>query len=599
MAIKPINLQARGSSPPRFLSIFLFLLLHKVVFCASESCPPGEITISGRCTPCPPGTYRYIATGAASRFGYSCRPCRKGTFNPNSGAVAAELCRPCYPGSATNTIGSTECTPCPPGTVANRGATQCLACGPGLFYSEYDYVDERNPSKCKPCPKNFYSSGAANLKCEQCPEGFTTESGATSASECVLCPAGTETYLGSKGCSGCGSGKFKPTAAPGRCMRCPPDMFAPRRTKNTRCRTCPVGFRRKDSDECSPCPDGLTTASRGARFCRKLDFPCPSSMFENKNGDCEKCAAGYRLNRAKRICQKCPLGSVGKGGLEEKCTTCPTGQSPDTSGRACRCPDGYFPNEEGICKMCPPGTFKNVRIVFLPFSAKCDKCDLGTFSDSFGTVNCKPCPIGTVADKRGATRCKKCPKGMMPNIGESFADEEATHCVDLKTGCLPGYDRDRYCMRVACTTETKPEDIGRKCVLCEAGEKVRGNRCVLCGGERLISPGGTVTNCTRCPNGMFRSFTETSVKCNCLRGGFGMEDGECKPCGKGTFSAGGGVCKPCPPGSFSATKKAFGCRICPFGKVAETEGAEMCVLCPAGKRPNTFKGATSCVSETS
>ena len=132
------------------------------------------------------------------------------------------------------------------------------------------YIREDNPSVRQPCRKNYYSTRVANLDCEQCPIGYTTPGkGAVSADACVLCPAGMETFPGGKGCDKCQFGEFKPTAAPGFCLRCPPG-FSNKEGRKVKCTSCPVGFFERFS-QCTRCTDGMTTAKRGATECRRLD----------------------------------------------------------------------------------------------------------------------------------------------------------------------------------------------------------------------------------------------------------------------------------------------------------------------------------------
>ena len=596
---------ASQTLPSRFFFPVLLSLsiLLPIVFSSTTSCSRGKIFESGSCKPCPPGTYQPFESSIP--YPNRCEKCPAGTFNPHFGAVAVALCRPCYPGTATNTPGSTSCTPCPSGTVGKRGAKQCLACGPGSQYSDFNYKKQDNPSVCERCRKNYFSTGVANLECKQCPIGFTTpDEGAVSSDACMLCPAGKDTRPGGKGCEKCSSGKFKPTSAPGSCLSCPPG-FISKLGRNLKCRSCKVGYFNHIIN-CLPCDEGFTTAKRGATRCRKLDYPCEPGTFENSRGDCERCEFGYRVNKITRVCEKCPENMISPGGTRTECTPCPKGQIDDGERIACRCPvDGEIANVDGVCVKCPAGTYMNIDQVGYESPTKCRKCPPGTFSEK-GSGNCTPCPPGTVS-KLASTRCRRCPEGMMPNIATSLG-EEAVRCVSVRTGCPLGWKRQEpysrspidRCRRVICTVGTKPEDIGRKCVTCKEGERLddSGKRCKRCN-SRSISLGGFATSCTPCPDGKFRTFSSPPT-CNCRQLGYGMRGGMCKPCLPGTYSdLGAELCRKCPPGTYSDSKKTDSCYDCDFGTIAATEGATSCKPCPPGMKPNQVIAATRCVPTSS
>ena len=423
-----------------------------------------------------------------------------------------------------------------------------------------------------------------------------------SSDACVLCPAGTETFPGRTGCSSCGWDRFKPTAAPGMCIDCAPGFIA-KGNRNLQCKSCAVGFVTRFG-KCERCPEGLTTAKRGATYCRRLDYHCPPGMFENHRGDCEKCEVGYKVNKKKSKCEKCPSNMTSPGGAEEECTACSGGQIAK-EGSFCRCPDGLVPNVDGVCVKCPAGTYTNIGDDENSLSrTECEKCDPGFFSEE-GSGTCLACPPGTVADKEGSAFCKTCPNGMMANIPLFELEDEGIGCVDVRTGCPFGYKREEVgytegplysCTRVICKVGTKPEDIGRKCVPCDEGERLndRGNRCRRCGGKSF-SLGGIVTSCMPCPDGKFQTYVRPSM-CDCKKTGFGMRKGRCEACLSGTYSGyNEELCRKCLPGTFADKKKSQRCTNCPFGTIAAKKGATICETCPSGTRPNQFIAATGCI----
>jgi hypothetical protein len=61
------------------------------------------------------------------------------------------------------------------------------------------------------------------------------------------------------------------------------------------------------------------------------------------------------------------------------------------------------------CSLCPPGSFAD------KYGTKCELCDLGTYSMSWGSRQCKHCIEGTYASRPGSTSCKLCPDTLTTN----------------------------------------------------------------------------------------------------------------------------------------------------------------------------------------
>lgn len=584
------------------LSIFLLAIFVTSAHSQSRKCPAGQFFSldAGQCQQCPPGTFR------ANRFfepETRCNPCRRGTFNPNFGLVSGDVCRLCYEDTFTNDTASALCQPCPKGQVANRGATQCLTCGPGFAASKERFVlKSRNPSKCIPCPRGTYSDARNNRICKPCPEFMTSRKQATSLSDCKFCPPGKTAFSGSRGCFPCSIGSFKP-GRKGTCENCPRG-FISTKEGSTSCKPCPRGTKPNGfrQSKCVPCPDGSTTMERGAPFCRKIGLPCRTGFFETKSGDCNTCPQGYRYNQEEVTCEKCPADSVSRGRLQKNCRKCPSGQRSSFDGLECICQEGEQFAEDGTCEKCPKGTFLNNN--YIGFGG-CIKCQMGFFADKRGSLNCKPCPRGTAASEEGSIRCEKCGPAMMPNVPLFDPEEEAHGCVSNTTGCPIGWVRQEVgatrgpifgCRRISCRVGTPEEDIGKTCLPCEPGQVLneKGTSCRNCPGDE-VSEGGIITECKKCPNGLLRDFNDGS-KCTCLRFGWGIQDGICKPCAKGSFSLGeSGVCTKCEPGSFVDKVRQGTCMKCERNTVSEKSGARRCRKCPEGSVSNRNRGGTECV----
>jgi len=195
------------------------------------------------------------------------------------------------------------------------------------------------------------------------------------------------------------------------------------------CTPCPPGTRgRRFSNVCSPCLPGFNTFSSGQRECRKVGAPCPSNLFETRDGDCTFCSFGFFLNVTSLTCQTCPPGTISPGGMVRRCRMCPPDQEPNIDRNMCLCNGGMAFDEDGKCQKCPAGTFTNNN-----FSVRC-------------------------------------PEGLMPNIPRFGEREEANGCVLPTTGCPPGYVRQDVglsrgpifgCRRIACRVGT-PEAMSTR-----------------------------------------------------------------------------------------------------------------------------------------
>lgn len=567
------------------LFFFFFSAVLQAILAADSPCLAGQISIGAKCVDCPPGTYRQL------RGMNVCRPCSRGRYNPLSGIGSSTLCRRCPAGTFASKLGSSACLPCPKGTVSNAGATRCVACGSGSYLLF---------NRCRECDAGTYTSRSDTVEfCDKCPTGSSPE-GAKSVAECKPCPRGTRPTVG--GCSPCGRGAFTLGDV---CMSCPPGSFSA--FKATECTLCPQGkiTNRIFQENCRPCPPGFTTNGPGASQCKPIGVSkCPKGSFKKRNGDCETCMEGYFRDLKTRTCKKCPPGSVSKGGLRTKCDRCPPGQTTMLfDGLNCFCPQGLFRSKKGTCEKCPPGTGGNFANV--PGKSGCIECEPGTFTDKPGSTKCKPCPVGTISGER-ARKCTPCPQGTTSRPTEDPGLSGGAECINLRSGCPLGTSRVSStgvrggpgCKRVPCQLDTPREDIGITCSPCRPGEYLKNGKCVSCRDDE-VSAGGIITACTKCQNGLVRSFFDPS-KCACDGdggAGKGIQGGVCKECPPGMFSTENfSECRPCPPGSFARRTGNTRCRLCPADTFAGTSGSAACQKCSEGSVPTRRTGAKSCVS---
>lgn len=441
------------------LFIFSFLL----VFLLPPSllalpCTGGQIRIGSICRDCPPGTY-----GEGFKGTYECQKCPPGTFNPLFGARDVQVCRPCPEDTFNPKEGGTSCTPCPPGLRSLSGAANCKACGPGTRL----YRSFMGQMRCKECIRGTYSNGTANVRCELCPVFLTSKRGADSFDKCVSCPAGRQ----GESCFQCADATFKPSID-GRCEKCPPGHTGARGAK--RCVKCPENHflrkprrelgARRNSDMCTPCPEGLF-AARGSSVCRKKGQNCPGGSFEVSNGACRRCRYGSFFKPETKTCEKCPKGTVSKGGTRTRCIKCEDGKVPDFDQMQCLCKIGFFGNSEGQCEPCPAGTQYNYAAEEYPNPfIPCIPCQPGFFSNKPKSKRCEECPPGTVSDRPGSSSCKRCPEGFVPN----FSIWPSDSCIRLESGCPEGQFNDGLwgvCVEL-CDPESPNRDVGLPCLKC-------------------------------------------------------------------------------------------------------------------------------------
>jgi hypothetical protein len=122
----------------------------------------------------------------------------EGTTNYDDAGVVCSYdmgsCTTCGAGQYSDVLGS-PCKTCPPGygtidstsSEAHDSMDDCMACGPGLMASN---------GICVLCMDGFYSTGAANSNCLQCPTGSITSGNSSTnfdhISKCVSCVPGTK-----------------------------------------------------------------------------------------------------------------------------------------------------------------------------------------------------------------------------------------------------------------------------------------------------------------------------------------------------------------------------------------------------------------------
>ena len=86
----------------------------------------------------------------------------------------------CQPGTYYNGICTTKCNICPVGTSSGTGATECTPCTAGTY-------NDIPGDTCKTCADGYFSDVGAT-ECTQCPAGFMADTGAKSWNDCYMNP---------------------------------------------------------------------------------------------------------------------------------------------------------------------------------------------------------------------------------------------------------------------------------------------------------------------------------------------------------------------------------------------------------------------------
>lgn len=576
--------------------LFILVLVFRINAQRSDRCGAGRVEKNGKCEDCPAGTYREFPLSSSDNVTEfdECTACPPGRFSPTAGAMTSLACQTCLQGTYASNPGSVSCTICPTGTGSAEEATVCSRCSPGSM------PKFEEPGTCEKCPPGFYNDEPTK-PCKECPMLLSSDEGAASVQECrprrpgdpyYTCPRNTFREKGAKECVECPFGTFTRDSGA---------------TSQAQCKKCPKGtYRglRKDfgaMDHCWKCASGRETRAPGAMYCRiSGKAKCPTTMFENNAGDCQRCQRGFIFVPSKRICVRCPQGTVSRGGFQLTCTKCHNGMLPEpTYRRWCSCPRATYFDGSG-CTSCPPGSYMSIS--FHRFR-ECNLCERGFYQDERGAFRCKQCPFPLITSKTGMTSCENCPKGTIPHPTRGYGTVPADSCVSGKTLCPLGYERVpeqlgyRTCVPKYCSLDTPSSDYGVKCVLCDRGFELRAGTCHECfPSDTTVSRGGINGTCTTCPGELMRDENDAS-KCACVRGK-GYIDGKCMKCPLGTYSVSDTEsCQSCPAGSFSTDPPEWGWQVCakcpPY--TFSIEGSTTCTACPPGTAPNKNWGATECL----
>lgn len=297
--------------------IFILFALQILYFLLSaHACPRGSFRTPGssECALCGPGTYQPAMNSTR------CVPCAPGNYHTIHGAQSPHVCNSC-PAGTFSSAGSSSCTPCPEGSSSARASDRCVRCPKGTVI--LPWYDRFNNESCETCSYG-YTDEDNLLECKRCPHGTWAPPGSTSVNQCKRCPPGT-TSNGYDQCVGCGFGRIFSQEF-SECVSCPLGSKSKQLDDVGNCVLCEPGQygegNQYELPDCHRCPENTTTYASGARFCRRLNGPCPKGFLQTSSGDCVRCNADERYDMELERCVPCPDNHGSVGGLPLQCAHC-------------------------------------------------------------------------------------------------------------------------------------------------------------------------------------------------------------------------------------------------------------------------------------
>ena len=446
--------------------------------------------------------------------------------------------------------------------VADASAYQCVFCSVGK------YKDVITNDVCTQCPQNTYMDwlGADDVSdCIACPANSQSGLGSTQITDCQ-CKIG---YFGQPGgpCTPCVAGRYAATVGQSACSFCPSYTNSPVPSGGsvndelTDC-TCIAGYTGANGVACTACAlHTYKTATGNADCSLCVDKTMTLALGSTNINDCI-CTPGYTAGGGSVVCTGCSTGKykVGSGPAvctdcgvnkyseavaataEATCTNCPgvLGTSVSLAGNGllggCKCNLGYTGPDGAVCSACIAGKYKTAT-----GAALCDLCAVDTFS----TVIAK-----TTSD---CTQCSNINRLNFITDGTTGQDE----LTDCK--CEPGYTG------------------------------VDGETCYGCVAGKYKTTAGSV-DCTLCGQGKFSTATASATGAVCLNcptnsnAPLGSSAAAGCTCDAGYTGPGGLVaCSVCLAGTFKVATGPAACSICPADWYSTAVGAtsDTCQTCPA------------------
>lgn len=514
-----------------------------------------------------------------------CHNCAPGMFQDGSPHMQPE-CKKCATGKYQDQTGKFSCTFCPLGkTQDTPGSAGC--------YNNYKgsscrggYSDTNNDhSICYSCPGGYYYEGhhAVGNKCKTCPNGYFSKRGGTS----VIQDDDTYRYIFYK--------------LP---LICEPFM-----NSGGNCPFNALDYQPPTS--CTECPIGQYIDKTGAAYC----LSCPAGKETQSTGSigdsnlCTDCMAGFYSMNPGFPCKACPTGYYQSGTGNDDCVSCEAGSSgPEGSSSSLNCFKCWAGEKEldGECLDCDVGTYSDVY-----GSTACTNCTAGMFAASNGSTACTDCTKGKYNDQTGQETCTGCVAGKFSNeIGSSdvsdckhctagkFSTTGSSSCKDCTAGRYTNTNSRGSCN--SCPTGFYAGSSGlSKCTECDAGkyEDITGSySCKSCSPGKMSTTG--MGACENCTIGRYSDVTQCSLCDEGKASGQGSPSAsDCVACRTGTYSNENRTCTNCTVGTFQNEEGSAQCKACNVGRYGNYTADKSCTDCQHGKYQDE-KQKTTCKSCT-
>ena len=378
------------------------------------------------------------------------------------------------------------------------------------------------------CPENtFKNSQHCTAECEKCPQGKSSEMGATtceqcaagqvaSANGCEKCTPGKYATIMDTACRICASGTYAVDYGAGRCTACPAGYSDDDPNEGLLCTACVSGKDTKGLTAtlaCSDCSKGSYSSENGLATCTL----CPTGRKGSITGattlvGCVECTRGqYQSEKGQIVCSSCPPGKANPYPARPLCTTCEKGQVQDSSGQntCSECGPGYYTDEEGTerCKGCNSGRFSNLW----GRKTACEACRLGYYASGTGNTGCSYCATGKYANLNEMTECTDCPparpsySSLPAAMGESFCYGSmwGNYIRDSRKNSCDSY----YCGTKYTSSTSKYMSLARDCA--PGGTN-----------QMIAKPGDGTIQRRQCWTGSVSGKTSTQ-RCNALAMNYG------------------------------------------------------------------------------
>jgi len=377
--VSPLTWDAACKTPP-----------SSAVVCSAGNEPDG----SGGCKVCDPGDY--------SADGLACKPCPKGSYQPASGGTA---CLGCPEGYSH-------------GLTAQTSDASCVACGPGQYGGVW--------IGCVACSVGSWSTSAANLQCEVCPDSTILDAAAAGCTDGDAASCARDVDQ-SQFCSYCPAGEGRHTYENARAF---PGMAA------TQCKSC--GYASSGVPQTSWHAATGTAVNDGCTLCPMYSFLKKSAQDSFEAGRAD--GSAYTTDWTAECTSDC-TEVKGENGFElnDMYATCVS--MPDEVTRkgvgiyTSTCAGGYWLNGT-TCQMCDADTYA------LPGAFGCTACEEGYQAEA-GAMGCTPVTaLPSCADGQLAVPAVQNYDCLINQLttGHSYGGFGGSHGCDALFGQLAGLD---------------------------------------------------------------------------------------------------------------------------------------------------------------